>query len=206
MATAELVQSNLRDGNSRANVSWRALAAAEDDLEWWHGPRVAELGESAQGYEGCGLVVFDEEASCRLHERATAWRRVSAVRRSRRVGPRVGALAAPLRATAVAIYRPWPWPPHLRAMFDADRKAPGVVTLVGAALLTETLSAQFAKSHGGNPPAGKATLLAWLSDAVRPRVEKGKQRNEKPPGWVRAVTDEALEMRAEVLAAYAGTR
>lgn len=184
----------------------RQLARAESDLEWWYGPRVSELGESAQSYDVMGTVAKDSCegqantatglcgacAVCRIHTRAQSWRRSRAVRKARQVAPRVLALGE-LRHVAAVIYTPHPYPVVLREVFPCVRTEPGVVTLVGVALRSGALLTAFQRAHDGKPPRDMETLQQWLVDAARLPTK---------PRWLPSVQQEAREARIEVLTAY----
>ena len=185
-------------------IAARRLAAAEEDLEWWYGPRVAELGESAAGYEPSSAGhVFDGEAWWRLHERMTSWGRRQALRRARVVGAKLGALAEDDRRIAAALYVPRGYPIHLRNVFAVERP-PSVVILVGVVLLTEAAPRAFARAHGDKPPHG-AQLAEWLDAALDPRRD-AKHQQGALPRWAKECLEQARAMRAGVLRRYAGAQ
>lgn len=113
-------------------VSSAALARAEEELEWRFRAAdhdVVHLG--AQAYDsGGGSHVFDEEASCRLHER-----HLHAFSRVRRMGAVDRVLdESRLYDAMAAIYMPQRWRPFVSGYLivaESAQRPSGVVTLVG---------------------------------------------------------------------------
>lgn len=200
MAVAELV---------RAKNKWEPrtidLVHAEEQLEWWHGVGASALGARGAGTEPA-TVIWDQERVWELFGQLYQWDRLRAIAKYYEIAPIVAALNALQRKLASAIYEAKAYPLHLRAIFACDRGAPGIVTLVGAAIQTPAAAQAFAKCHGGNPHAGAATLLLWLAETLRPRVEHGKVVNERPPTWLAAVQREARTLRGDLLGVYATLR
>jgi hypothetical protein len=196
--------------------SQRDLDLAESDLEWWHSLRESELGARGSGFESSGIT-WDDEAICRLIVQLFEPRRVVAVRRYARVAPILGALTGLQRAQSEWLYRSRPYPAHLRIAWHCDRNAPGVVTLVGAALRSSATRNAFARAHGGHMAGTVGELLDWADDATRPRMVTVRVREgdkmvarERPinelPHWAKAARDEATLIREELLTAYAIAR
>lgn len=212
MAAAQTIDYGL--GDRKWTPRERDLSLAEKDLEWWHALSASELGAHGSGFEP-STTGWDVEAIWRLFEQVFDPRRIESVRRFYKVAPVVHALTAEQRETAAAIYASRPYPVHLRLAWPCDRKDPGLVTLVGAALRSASVRAAFARSNGGHAPASMGVLLDWAADATRPRVVKVKVRegtqyvereqqiNNVLPKWASVALVEAQTMRDRLLTAYA---
>lgn len=185
--------------------SARALSLAESDLEWWHNCESSELGSHAASLEP-GTIAWDQERLWHKLGRIIDPTTTRAVKRYYRVLRVWQRLSPRARTVAAALYTPRPWPLHLRAIFPCDRSDPGVITLVGAALLTPALAAAYAKAHGGYPAEAESALLSWLAESTRPRVDGGRIVNARLPAFAGEARREALALRAEVLHEYAERR
>lgn len=182
----------------------RDLERAEDDLEWWYAQRHAALGDHSAGTEPGLQAPWDDARVWGIFDRLFHFRHTRAVRRYYRVAPIVARLSPRAHTLADALYTPRAYTPLLRdQIFPCHRKGSGLLTLAGAALLTESLAGAFARAHGGKPHGSPVELLEWCDKAVRPNVEHGRVTNQRAPDWVKRVLAEARELRAEALAAYA---
>jgi hypothetical protein len=178
----------------------RALASAENELEYWFTRLHADLGISASGFESatsggesdiCGATIV----------RMADFRHAKAVRDYYRIRPRVCRLSSESYADAEALYVPprvhgdaeyW-----VREYFFLDRKTDGQVTLLGLALRTAAFSAAWAS--GTSKLARQPTPLEWLQATF---LKKDSSR----PRWCRESREQALRMRERVLVAYLGCR
>lgn len=173
----------------------RDLTSSEADLEWWHSALASSLGARGSGFEGSGATQWDDAAIWRLFEGIYEPARRRAVHRYYAISPIVGALGSAHRELARDIYESRRYPVSLRAAFPCDRTAPGVVTLVGAALRSKAIRVAYTRGHGGNPPPSVSHLASWL--------ETQAQAIAQTPKWVTEALAEAREMRTELLTAYA---
>jgi hypothetical protein len=176
----------------------RALASAENDLEYWFTRMHADLAISASGFEPA--TVGGESDICGATIVALAdFRHAKAVRAYYRIRPRIERLPPEFYADAQSLYVP----PRvhgageffLREYFFLDRKTDGQVTLVGLAMRTAAFAAAWLK--GTEKLKRTPTYLEWLQSAF---AEPGGSR----PRWCREARDAALKLRERLLVAYLG--
>lgn len=182
-----------------------ALARAERDLDWYFSQAGAALGMHGSGFDP-GSPVWDQErvdnAMCRLFEAA----RVTSVRRHYRVSHTLAAVDPELQRVARDLYTPLNYEAvkHCLFLFAAppfDPRAQGAAGEQATVLGIFHRTSAFQVAYTG-PEAGRLRPLDWLSFTCRPRVEKGRSVNSRPPPWIVRARTEAIALRREVVTAF----
>lgn len=173
----------------------------EEELHWWYGSMPGELGQHGSGFEG-GATTWDAQAIWRLLESKINPEVARAVRHYAAVLPVMQALGPMRRELAAVLYEPHSTPDRY-AHLDALWRPITRVSALAAVTRTPAIRNAFARGHGGQSETSPAVLLEWASEAIRPRVEKGRATNQAPPRWAAVALEEAHELHAWLIEQYA---
>jgi hypothetical protein len=183
--------------------------APEVELAWWFQEMAGLLGQHGSGFEGSGAMSWDAKAIGRLFDKVLDDRTEAAVKKYARILPIMQALGPERREVGRLLYEPRSMPDayaHLEGVWPPIVHGPKVCRVSAIAVVMHTSAAReaFARAHGGKPAESSAQLLGWASDAIRPRVSKGRTINQEKPKWASVAMSQAVRLGEWIVEEYDG--